>query len=122
MGAEVILPAAKSVPLKVTAGTKTVGIRWPVSGFATQLVKRFGLPITATSANRSGLPSAVTAEEVRDQLDESVDALVDGGRLPSPGGSTLLDLTVDPPVVLRDGPVSFENLKEFFEGRIRRQA
>jgi L-threonylcarbamoyladenylate synthase len=118
----VILPAAKSVPLKITAGTGTVGVRWPVSGFATQLIQRSGQPITATSANRSGLPTAITAEEVRDQLDDSVDALIDGGRLPSPGGSTLLDLTADPPVVLREGPVSFDSLQRFFDGRIRRQA
>ena len=118
----VILPAAKSVPLKITAGTRKVGVRCPAAGFATRLVKRFGYPITATSANRSGLPSAITAEEVREQLDEAVDALIDGGSLPSRGGSTLIDLTVDPPSLLREGPISFETLQHFFEGRIRRDA
>jgi L-threonylcarbamoyladenylate synthase len=117
----VILPAAKSVPLKVTAGTETVGVRWPVADFATRLVKRFGQPITATSANQSGLPSAITAEEVRLQLDDSIDALIDGGPLPSRVGSTLIDLTVDPPLLLREGPISFETLRRFFEGRIRRR-
>jgi L-threonylcarbamoyladenylate synthase len=112
----VILPAAKSVPLKVTAGTQTVGVRWPEAGFATRLVKRFGQPITATSANQSGLPSAITAEEVRSQLGDSIDALIDGGPLPSRVGSTLIDLTADPPVLLREGPISFEKLQRFFEG------
>src|SRR5689334_13869012 len=79
----IILPAAKSVPDKVTAGTRTVGLRWPDAEFATTLVNQFGGPITATSANRSGLPAAVTADEVRIQLKESVDALIDGGQLPS---------------------------------------
>ena len=55
------------------------------------------------------------------QLGASLDALVDGGTLPARGGSTLLDLTVDPPLVLREGPVSFETLHEFFHGHIRRQ-
>jgi len=116
-----IMHSVASVPSMVTAGTKTVGLRWPIATFATALASRFGGPITATSANRSGMPSAVTAEEVRRQLGDSVDALVDGGKLPSSTGSTLLDLTVDPPVVLREGPLPFEALAEFFAGRIRRR-
>ena len=117
-----ILPAKKSVPLKLTAGTGTVGVRWPVADFATRLVNDLGTPLTATSANRSGLPAAVTAEEVRSQLGESVDALIDGGELPSRGGSTVLDLTTDVPMLLREGPVRFEALERFFGGRLRRQA
>ena len=116
-----ILRAAKSLPPKVTAGTNTIGLRWPVAESATRLLKHFKRPITATSANRSGRPSAITAEEVRAQFDESLDALIDGGTLPSRGGSTLLDLTVEPPVLLREGPVSFESLQQFFDGKIRRQ-
>ena len=118
----VILAAAKSVPTKLTAGTRTVGVRWPMADFATSLVKRFGLPITATSANRAGLPAAVTAEEVLEQLDDRIDALVDGGRLPSRGGSTVIDLTADPSVLVREGPISFETLQRSFDGRIRRKA
>jgi len=118
----VILPAAKSVPLKLTAGTRTVGVRWPRAGFAVNLMRHFGRPITATSANRSGRPAAVTAEEVRAQLDERIDALIDGGPLPFGGGSTVIDLSMDPPVLLREGPISFETLQTPFHGRIRRQA
>jgi L-threonylcarbamoyladenylate synthase len=117
-----ILRSAESVPSKLTAGTRTIGIRWPMARFASKLVTEFGTPITATSANRSGLPAAVTAEEVRRQLDESVDALIDGGELPSRGGSTLLDLTTGTPAILRDGPVSFETLQQFLRGKIRRRA
>ena len=117
----IIMHAVASVPANVSAGTNTVGIRWPIAAFATGLVSRLGSPITATSANRSGMPSPVTAEEVQRQLGDSIDALVDGGVLPSSGGSTLLDLTADLPVLLREGPVPFEALVEFFEGRIRRR-
>jgi L-threonylcarbamoyladenylate synthase len=117
-----ILPALESVPLKLTAGTQTVGVRWPLAPFAARLVKEFGKPITATSANRSGLPGAITAGEVRTQLGDTVDSLIDGGELPTRGGSTLLDLTRDAPVLLREGPVSFQRLQRFFGGKIRRQA
>jgi L-threonylcarbamoyladenylate synthase len=117
-----ILPAVKSAPLKLTAGTQTIGVRWPLAQFATRIVKEFRSPITATSANRSGLSAAVTADEVRTQLGDSIDALIDGGELPARGGSTMLDLTADPPILLREGPVSFETLQRFFGGQIRRRA
>jgi len=117
----VISPAAESLPENVTAGTRTIGLRWPIAPFATNLVGRFGRPITATSANRSGLPSAVTADEVRRQLGATLDSLIDGGSLPSAGGSTLLDISVDPPLIIREGPVTYESLAEFFNGRLRRR-
>jgi L-threonylcarbamoyladenylate synthase len=117
----VIVPSATSIPDKLTAGTGTVGIRWPVASFATALIQRFGKPITATSANRTGLPGTVTAQEVQSQLDASVDALIDGGLLSARSGSTLLDLTVDPPVMLREGPITFQSLAEFFQGKVRRR-
>ncbi len=117
----VILPAAQSLSSKVTAGTGTIGLRWADAEFATSLVSRFGRPVTATSANRSTMASAVTADEVRKQLGTSLDVLIDGGVLPAPGGSSLLDLVSDPPVLLREGPVSFESLSEFFGGNIRRR-
>ena len=113
--------AAPALPANVTAGTGTVGVRWPLATFATALAGRFGRPITATSANRSGMVSAITIDEVNAQLGDAVDALIDGGVLPSRGGSTILDLTVDPPMILREGPVTFEALAQFFGGRIRRQ-
>jgi L-threonylcarbamoyladenylate synthase len=116
-----INPAAPTLSEKVTAGTTSVGLRWPAADFATTLVGRFGRPITATSANRSSQVSAVTAQEVLTQLGSSLDALIDGGTLPVRGGSTLLDLTSDPPVLLREGPISFDSLSEFLGGRIKRQ-
>ena len=115
-----IVEAQSHLPMKLTAGTKAIGLRWPVASTAGEVVKRFRKPLTATSANRSGMPSAITADEILSQFDNSLDALIDGGVLPSRGGSTLLDLTSDPPVLLREGPVSFDSLHQFFQGRIRR--
>lgn len=115
----IIVPAAESLPSNTTGGTDTIGLRWPIAPFATALVNRFG-PITATSANRSGFPAPITAEEVRVQLGGSIDVLIDGGKLPARGGSTVVDLTADPPVLLREGPILFGELDDFFKGRLRR--
>lgn len=115
-----VAPAIPTLPSNLTAGTGTVGIRWPLASFATELISRFRKPITATSANLSGMPSTLSAEEVRTQLGDLLDAIIDGGVLPYRVGSTLLDLTTDPPVLLREGPVSFDVLRDFFHGRIQK--
>ena len=115
-----IVPAKPILLMKVTAGTNTIGLRWPIARVATSLVESFGKPITATSANSTGMPTPITAAEVRVQIGEGADALIDGGTLPFRAGSTLLDLTVDPAVVLREGPITGEELADFFGGRIRR--
>jgi L-threonylcarbamoyladenylate synthase len=107
-----IIPARSTVPAIVTAGTGTIGIRWPNAAFARRLIHAFDRPITATSANRTGLPSAITVAEVREQLGDSIDAIVDGGMLPSRGGSTLLDLTENPARLLREGPVTEAELSD----------
>jgi L-threonylcarbamoyladenylate synthase len=72
-------------------------------------------PMTATSANRSGSPSTVTADEVRAQLEGRLELLIDGGALPARGGSTLLDLTCTPPQVLREGPISKTELSDILK-------
>jgi len=115
-----ILPAREILPKSVTAGTGTIGIRWPVCPFATMLVKMFGKPITATSANRTGQQTCVTAAEVSQQIGELLPVLIDGGELPARSGSTLLDLTSETPLLLREGPVSFETLEAFLKGKLRR--
>ena len=101
-----ILPARENVPSVVTAGTGTVGIRWGDAPFAQRLIGAFDRPITATSANRAGMPSTITASEVRKQLGDSIEMIIDGGTLPSRGGSTLLDLTAIPARLLREGPIA----------------
>jgi len=107
-----ILPARTSVPDLVTAGTGTIGVRWARAPFANRLLDTLAQPVTATSANRAGLPTAVTAAEVKDQLGNSVEYLVDGGELPHRGGSTLLDLTQTPARLLREGPITEAELSD----------
>ena len=115
-----VLPALPNVSRVLTAGTGGIGVRWPAAPFAIRLLEAFGRPITATSANISGMPSCATADAVRAQLEGRLEMLIDGGTLPAPGGSTVLDLTRQSPTLLREGPVSFERLAELLQGNVRR--
>lgn len=92
------------------AGGDTVAVRVPAHPVALELVRRVGEPLTGTSANVSGRPGPRTAEEVRRQLGDRVDLIVEGG--PCPGGveSTVVDCTVVPPQVLREGAVPIERV------------
>jgi L-threonylcarbamoyladenylate synthase len=108
----VILAAAESVPRSVTAGTGTVAVRWPASPFVRALIREAGAPLTGTSANLSGRPAAVTAEEATRQVGGGVYYVVDGGRSPSRLPSTLLDLTGKPRIV-RNGAVPAARLKTY---------
>lgn len=110
-----ILPARDVVPANVTAGTGTVGIRWPKALFADRLLDAWNQPITATSANRTGMPSAITVAEVLEQFGGSIEMIVDGGELPARGGSTLLDLTESPARILREGPIAEAELSEILQ-------
>ena len=107
-----VVPARSTVPNIVTAGTGTIGIRWPDAAFARRLIDTFERPITATSANRTGMPSAITVAEIREQFQDSIDLVVDGGTLPTRGGSTLLDLTEVPARLLREGPIPRAELSD----------
>ena len=118
-----ILPVRKSdsenVSRLVTAGTGTIGVRWPLAPFATRLVRAFGKPITATSANKSGQQSTASADEVRAQLGMDLEMLIDGGVLTSPLGSTIVDLTQRHPAIVREGPISRKALEEALSGNIQ---
>lgn len=100
-----VLHARPIVPVEVTAGTGTVGIRVPAHAVARGLARALGRPVTAPSANPTGAPPPTTAAEVLRYFDGQIALILDAG--PTPGGlpSTILDATVDPPRVLRAGAV-----------------
>ena len=101
-----VLRARPGVPAGVTAGTGTVGIRMSSHPVAIGLVRAAGTPVTAPSANPSGGAPPTSAERVLANFDGAIDLMLDGG--PTAGGpaSTVVDLTVDPPQVLRPGAVA----------------
>lgn len=88
----------------------TIGIRMPNHSFALALLKKTG-PLAVTSANLSGLPSPVTAQEVLEQLQERVDLVIDGGACPGGIPSTVVDCTGAEPRILREGALTREMLR-----------
>jgi L-threonylcarbamoyladenylate synthase len=107
-----VLLKSESVPDIVTGGGKTVAVRMANHLMPLAIIRGLGVPIVGTSANLSGHPSALTAEEVRAQIGDRVDMIIDGGRCPGGVESTIIDLSGDKPLILRQGPISFEELKE----------
>lgn len=106
-----ILPANERVPSLVTAGLDTVAVRVPRHPIALALIRALGAPIAAPSANRFMHISPTTAQHAFADLHGRVPLILDGGPCEVGVESTILDLSVDPPIVLRPGGVSLEMLR-----------
>jgi L-threonylcarbamoyladenylate synthase len=105
-----VLPRTKEIPGNVTAGGATVGIRWPSHPFIQAVIRECGFPLAAPSANLSNQVSPTNAEHVRAQLAEKISLIVDGGQSQVGIESTVLDLSVSPPQILRPGMIHAESL------------
>ncbi len=108
----VVLNKSDIVPDVVTAGGKTVAIRIPESEIARELIRRAGVPVAAPSANTSGKPSPTKACHVAEDLEDKVIYIIDGGSCRVGLESTVVDLTVAPPQILRPGGVTHEELSD----------
>jgi L-threonylcarbamoyladenylate synthase len=104
-GLTLVLKRSPWVPDTVTAGGDTVAVRIPAHPVPIALIRGLGTPIVGTSANLSGRPSPVTAEEVRQQLGHAVDLVIDGGSSPCGTESTVLDVSGKVPVLIREGAI-----------------
>ena len=115
-----ILPKSPDVPKEVTAGRNTVAVRSPAHPVALELIKVSGTPIAAPSANKSGRPSPTLAEHViEDYANDNVDMiLLDAGPTFFGVESTIVDITKNPPVLLRPGPFTIEELRKIFNMEI----
>jgi len=111
-----VLPKRDRVPDLATSGLPTVAVRCPASLVARQIIRLAGVPVAAPSANPFGYLSPTRAEHVVAQLGERVDFIVDGGRCPVGVESTVLDLSVDPPLILRPGGLPVELIAEVIPG------
>jgi L-threonylcarbamoyladenylate synthase len=111
----ILLPASPLLPQAVTAGQPTVAVRMPAHPVARALIAAAGVPLAAPSANTSGRPSPTSAQHVLDDLAGRVPAVVDGGGCGFGVESTVLDGLRVPPVVLRPGGVTAEQLEAALE-------
>lgn len=100
-----VFRASGSVPSVLTAGTGTIGIRLSAHADVQRLLAAVGGPLTGTSANRSGHPPAITAAEVDCALGTDVDVILNGGETPGGLPSTVVDTTVTPPRLVREGRI-----------------
>ncbi|KXK54094.1 MAG: threonylcarbamoyl-AMP synthase [Chloroflexi bacterium] len=106
-----VLQRAAHVPSNLAAGLSTIAVRMPIHPVARALIEASKTPIAAPSANTFTRPSATTAAHVLEDLYGRVDVVIDGGPTTLGLESTVLDLTQDPPVVLRPGGVVIEDLR-----------
>ncbi|MBI5195916.1 MAG: threonylcarbamoyl-AMP synthase [Nitrospirae bacterium] len=110
-----VFDAAEGLPDVLTAGIGKVAVRIPGESFALSLAKSADFPITATSANHSGSPPAETADEVIKYFGEEIDLIIDAGKTSGGEPSTIINVTVMPFKVLREGRVKVQNCR----GRIQ---
>jgi len=111
-GLTLVLRKSPWVPGSVTAGGDTIAVRIPDHLVPIALIRGLGIPIVGTSANLSGRSSPVTAEEVREQLGEEVDLIIDGGRCPGGTESTVLDVSGKVPTLIREGAIPRAELEK----------
>jgi len=112
----IIVQAASRLPLKVTANTGNVALRVPSAKIPLAVIQAAGIPITATSANLSGASECTTAEQVRDQLQDRISIIVDGGTSPREVASTIVDLSDHEARwrVIREGAIPAQEISTFF--------
>ena len=106
-----ILGRGSRVPLEVTGGLETVAVRMPSHAVARAFIRAAGGYVVAPSANLSGHPSPTTAEHVIHDLKGRIDMIIDSGSCVIGLESTIIDLTVDPPVILRPGHITLEDIE-----------
>lgn len=113
----VVFRARARVSPLLTAGTGKIGIRIPVHPVAASLVSTIGGPITGTSANLSGKPGVSEVCDLPEQILDGIDMVLDAGLLQGGQGSTVVDVTTDPPTLLREGAISMARITEILPGR-----
>lgn len=106
-----IFDKSEAVPYGTTGGLNTVAVRMPSNIIAKELIRAAGGYVSAPSANTSGRPSPTTAEHVDEDLNGKIEMILDGGSVDIGLESTILDMTVTPPMILRPGAITAEMLE-----------
>jgi tRNA threonylcarbamoyl adenosine modification protein (Sua5/YciO/YrdC/YwlC family) len=110
-----VVAASRQIPLKVTGNTGKVGLRWPKAPLAVALIAAAARPLIGTSANLTSRPPCATAQEVDDQMGDVVPLILDGGTTSGGLASTVVELTGEVSRILRPGPITESQLKEFLD-------
>jgi L-threonylcarbamoyladenylate synthase len=109
----IVFSATDIVSPLLTAGSGKIGLRVSSHPIAMGIVQKLKRPLTATSANLSGAPECTRASEVDEQIGDKIDAIIDLGDTPGTAGSTIVDVTCRPPVILREGAISRKNIEKY---------
>lgn len=112
----IVLPAKAHLPPILLAGGDTVAVRIPNHPVVRHLAAELGYPLAVSSANRSGDADSRTAQEVSERVGAYISLILDDGATPDLGSSTVLNLTVTPPRILREGPITREMLAPWLGG------
>lgn len=112
----IILELKETLPELITCGTGKIALRISSHPFLQSLFNVISEPLTSTSANVSNGPNLSDPKELFETFNGKVDLIVDSGKIPESRGSTIVDLTLDPPRVLREGDINSAILKEFIDG------
>ncbi|UCE71437.1 MAG: threonylcarbamoyl-AMP synthase [Nitrospiraceae bacterium] len=104
----ILFPAREKLPSLLTGVSGNAALRIPGRGIALDLAKAFAEPLTATSANISGRSPAETPSDVSAYFGDTIDLIIDSGRAPGGQPSTIVDATVSPPVILRQGRIALD--------------
>jgi len=107
----IIFKASDGVLPVLTAGTGKIGVRVSGSNAAQVIAQKLGHPLTATSANLSGKPECSRASEVAKQIGNKIDAIVDFGPTIGDKVSTIIDVTCNPPKILREGTITRQSIE-----------
>jgi tRNA threonylcarbamoyl adenosine modification protein (Sua5/YciO/YrdC/YwlC family) len=107
-----VTEAANRLPLKVTANTGRIAVRWPRSQVVRRLIAEFDGPITGTSANISGFPACSNAEQVMKQLGDRLPLVLDGGETGAALPSTIVELHGDAWKIIREGAIPVAEIEK----------
>ena len=108
--------ASNRLPLKVTANTRRVALRWPNSKIVIDLIAELGVPLTGTSANLSGLPTCASGADVFTQLGDRLPLILDAGETVDTRPSTIVELSGDQWCIGRKGAIHDDQIREALEG------
>jgi len=113
-GLTLVLPKTDSLPAYLASGS-TIAVRVPDHPVCLALIQHLGNPVIGTSANISGQPAALTAEEIGQQLGGKIDFIINGGKCPGGKESTVVDVTRESPIILRQGIIPSDEIDKAYK-------